>query len=158
MWEFISSVLCTDLHMATSVTSLILIQYLFWCLLTYGAFLYIHWLYISYVSHFSYFCVNHNMTCVHACVHICVHVCEREWLWVSQSVIEWRCWHNYQSCLIRFKLSVNSFTCCTGTPVFVIHSFIHFLYFPSILYTGYGKRHVHNTNSYRNIYLKKIKN
>ena len=38
-----------------------------------------------------------------------------------------------------------------------IHSFI-FLYFPSILYTRYGKRHVHNTNSYRNIYLKKIKN
>ena len=36
--------------------------------------------------------------------------------------------------------------------------FIHFLYFPSILYTRYGKRHVHNTNSYRNIYLKKIKN
>jgi len=39
-----------------------------------------------------------------------------------------------------------------------IHSFIHFLYFPSILLTRYGKRHVHNTNSYRNIYLKKIKN
>ena len=39
-----------------------------------------------------------------------------------------------------------------------IHSFIHFLYFPSILDTRYGKRHVHNTNSYRNIYLKKIKN
>ena len=38
-----------------------------------------------------------------------------------------------------------------------IHSFIHFLYFPSILYTRYGKRHVHNTNSYRNVYLKKIK-
>ena len=30
-----------------------------------------------------------------------------------------------------------------------IHSFIHFLFFPSIICTRYGKRHVHNTNSYR---------
>jgi hypothetical protein len=85
-----------------SVTSLILVQYLFWCLETYGVFLFIQWLCISYVSSFEFI----------SALAITLYVCLRL---LAQSPVMFG----------QVKLSLTHSDAAKSTPICVTQKYSH---------------------------------